>query len=328
MDQALNAVTHAEPAAASETGQPAFISIEQLLRALRRQALLIACFTVAGVALAVAYLRVAEYSYTVKLSVTASTSSPTLPGRLGGLASLAGVALPASDADRQFALYLDGLQSREAAQSLIQDRPDILRRIFWREWDAAAQKWSEPHRGVVGTAVRTAREVLGVPQPAWRPPSPERLSEWLREELVITRIRDKPTVEISLQISDPELGKQLLASLNASADSYLRARAMGRATRRIQYLRSQLQTITVDTYRQALIDELANQEKWRMMASSDESFAAESFGAPVSSRLPTKPQPALVLVAALLVGIGIGAGVALWRDRRRRLSTPVEEALP
>ena len=76
--------------------------------------------------------------------------------------------------------------------------------------------------------------------------------------------------------------------------------------------------------RQALHDILAEQEKRRMVASSNLPFAAEPFGAPTVSVKATSPRPLLLIFTSLVLGIVLGVAIALslhQADRRTRLAT-------
>ena len=266
-----------------------------------------------GVLVAAIYLHMATYQHTVSLRVTpAGNSRPSLPGGLGGLASLAGVNLPSDSSQTSFELYLQGYYSREAADRLARDQK-LMQAIFPREWSVSRQEWMEP-KGIVRTIAQPIKSLLGIPARRWSPPAGARLQEFLDKNVNTSRNRDSDIVVISIDMEDPQLGSRLLWQLHKTIDEALRLRTLDRSSEYIDYLSNKLRTVTVDEYRQALVQTMAEQEKMRMMASSNLPFAAEPFGAPSASILPTKPNPPLVLLIGFLLGTLIGCVVAFVRD--------------
>jgi hypothetical protein len=294
------------------------VTLADLAGTLRRQIRFVGLIVLAVILAAVLYLHFAVYKYTVTLSVVAvgDTSQSSTGGSFGSLAGLAGLALPASQSEREFSLYLDGLQSREASVRLVAARPDLLRRIFDREWDPAQKVWRSPGVGFHPLAILSF--LLGAPWKDWEAPSPARLQRFLQKQLTIVRSREQPVVTVSIEMADPELGQDLLWSLHKSVDDYLRQRAIERASGFINYLNAKLKTTIVEEYRAALVQMLSDQEKKKMVASSNVAFAAESFGKPVSTDEPTSPRPLIVLLLAFVFGGILGVGGAVIRDHRQK----------
>ncbi len=96
----------------------------------------------------------------------------------------------------------------------------------------------------------------------------------------------------------------------------LRKRALTRSTSYISYLVKQLQTVTIAEYRDALIENLAQQEKARMTALGQASYVSERLGAPAVSEAPTSPPAAYILFLALLLGLIAGILFARMADAR------------
>src|SRR5262245_55711139 len=103
-----------------------------------------------GIALAVAinYLQTATYIYSAQMQVTPpqssdNASSNRLGGAIGGLASLAGVALSSGQSGSQFQLFVESLTSRDLTDALAQNEP-LMKTLFADQWDEATQTWHEP----------------------------------------------------------------------------------------------------------------------------------------------------------------------------------------
>ena len=277
-----------------------------------RRAIIIVCTTV-GVLLAALYLRSATYTYSASLQVApvqGSTQSPTTINGLGGLASLAGVNLGSALNTPQFQLYLQGLTSREVSDELASDQR-IMRTIFAGEWDPANARWREPQSTLI-TVKYFVRAMLGFPRPHWEAPDGARLQAVLQSRIGITQDLKKPVVTVTFSDPDPQFAVYVLSTLDRTNDKRLRTRALARANQYVDYLNAQLSSVTVAEHRVAIGEALSEQEKFRMMASSEIPFAAEPFDGPSASIYPTAPSPYVVLAAGVAAGIVLGIALAFF----------------
>ena len=275
--------------------------------------------------LAMLYLSVADRRYESSLAITPVAGSAGLPSGIGGLASIAGIRVPGSDAQTQFELFLEGLTTRESAERIVARHRDLLPRMFPGEWNADARQWEQP-TGAVPNTVRAVKGLLGM-DTSYRAPDGARVQQWLKREIAISKARDQRLTVVSLVTRDPDFGRALLAALHREGDNLLRERAVERANDYVAYLSGKLGEVTVADYRQTLVDALAEQEKTRMMASSDLPFAADPFGPPSTPDRPASPQPILTLAGAIILGLLTGVAIVLIRGRRRLFSpAPVSPA--
>lgn len=268
---------------------------------------------------AVIYLRTTTYEYTATLRATAAPSSLNEPSgmdRLGGLASLAGIPGSSTTAT-PFKLYLEGFYAREVADRLSRDR-SLMRTVFAREWDGATRGWREPTSFTSGLK-RGVYNILGIPRPAWKPPSGARLQEYIAEEVVVTESVKTPLVTVTFNAVDSQFAVRFLQQLDQTTDNYLREQAARRTRGNIAYLSDKLRVVTLAEQRQALFSALSDQERELMLANSAEPYAAQPFGAVTSSLIPTKPRPALLLVGAVVAGLLIGVTLALVLGPTRRM---------
>jgi uncharacterized protein involved in exopolysaccharide biosynthesis len=271
-----------------------------------------------GLLTAVVYLRAASYSYTVELRVSAAESSRGISSgadRLGGLASLAGLAGEAPSAS-PFRLYLEGVKSREVAERLARDRA-LLQGVFAREWDPVRRTWRQP-RGFAGSIRSTVWGLLGVPQFAWTPPGPARLQNYIADNVAVVQSVKSPLVSITLQIPDPKFGMRFLTHLDATTDDILRERQQQRTRSNIAYLSDKLRGVTFVEQRAALFKALSDEQRQEMLANSRAPYAADRFGVPTASLAPTTPRQVPLLIAGPLIGTILGVVLALLIARRRR----------
>jgi hypothetical protein len=293
------------------------LDFDELRLAWRTQWRLMCACALATLLLSLVYLHFATYRYSITLQVTAATGhGGGLPKGLGGLASLAGLALPNPEDDIPFELYIHGLTSRQTADLLAQDG-EFMHAMFAEQWNEALGRWVEP-RGIVPTLRHLFHTVLGGPQPAWGPPDGAALHKRLVKEIRVDRKKANPVVSLSISSRDPAVGRMLLWKLHQQSDGILRERTLKRTSEYITYLQDKLRSVDVTEYRQALTDILTEQEKTRMVASSTLPFAAEPFGRPTSLATPTEPNQLLVIAGGILAGLALGTLLALKRQARQR----------
>ena len=296
------------------------VSLWDVLRLLGRGWWKIAAVTLGLLLLAILYLQVAQRRYESALVVTPVSGSASLPSGIGSLASMAGIRTPGSDSEGRFDLFLEGLTTRESAEQLFRAHPELLPHMFPGEWDSATRQWRQP-TGTVPGMVQMAKALLGM-RTAYAPPDPARVQNWLAHAINIAKERDRRLTTISVVTADPEFGRNLLTALHHVGDNMLRARSVERANDYVTYLTGKLGEVTVADYRQVLVEALADQEKTRMMASSDLPFAAEPFGQASTAAKPASPNPPLVLAIAVLAGLVGGVLLVLVRGRATLFASP------
>ena len=292
--------------------------VELLTTIWRRKWILFA--SVAGtLILAITYLHFATYTYTAELDVKPAQSSgnnpPRSSGGLSSLASLAGLSLPTDQSSTQFELYVEGLQSRAAADALSKD-VNLMRVIFSSEWNEQTQTWEEP-KSSIRPLIQAVKAVLGVPNYPYQPPDGGRLKIYMDARLKVNERPNKIIVTITFTHKDPQFAATFLAALDKLVDSKLRQDALFRSSTNVAYLSEKLKTVTVEEHRQAITQALIEEERNVMMANSNAPFAAEPFGGPTALFRPTDPDPWLTLASGALAGIVIGIAVALLVGRRR-----------
>lgn len=286
----------------------------------RRRWWLVLFFALLGLVMAVVYLRTADYSYTAELRVSAAESSngrSNAADRLGGLAALAGVAGEAQAAS-PFRLYLEGVKSREVAERLARD-PVLMRNIFANEWDPVRRTWKQP-QGFLGGIKAGVWDLLGLPRFTWTPPGPARLQEYIGKKVAVVQSVKSPLVSIALETPDPKFGMRFLTRLDETTDDILREKQQERTRSNIAYLSDKLRGVTFAEQRDALFKALNDEQRQEMLANSRAPYAADAFGVPTASLVPTSPKQLPLLIGGPLIGTGLGVVLAVLIAGRRRVA--------
>jgi uncharacterized protein involved in exopolysaccharide biosynthesis len=267
-------------------------------------------------AASILYLHVASKKYAVKMVITSVTthSQGAGGGTLDELSSMAGLDLSTSETP-QFKLFIGALRSPYAAEAIAADQ-DLLKAMFSREWSAAESRWRQPP-SLLRPLVHALASAIGWYIPPWSPPDATRVFEYLRDELKIVPDTKSGTVTLEIDSNKPEVAERVLVTMNNALDERMRQRDLTRATVDIHYLTDRLSAVTVEDYRKALVTNLIEQEKQRMLASAPLPYVSDALGKSLISSKPASPVPLAVLSAAIVLGCLVGVMVAVGRHRRR-----------
>jgi hypothetical protein len=272
--------------------------------------------SIAGFLFAVLQLHTANYTYAVQMVVTpVSTSGEdsggSRLGALGGLASLAGVAVPASQSTSQFRLFVVSLKSRDVANLLAQNH-ELMTTMFAKEWDQQDHSWKELPVGLLDEGMIGVKKLLGLRIKPWSPPDGTEVQEFINSNI---QILQDPKVNylatIELDSDSPQFAIKFLSLLAHTADENLRRKAILHTTQYINYLTSELSKITVAEHRAALMNSLSQQEQTAMAANSEVPYSADIFDSPSVAPLPISPNAKNTIFMGVLLGTVIGALGAL-----------------
>ncbi|HEY4749274.1 MAG TPA: Wzz/FepE/Etk N-terminal domain-containing protein [Steroidobacteraceae bacterium] len=291
------------------------IDLHMLARIARSEKIIIVTTVLIFLVAAIAYLHVANKKYAVRMVIAAvSTHSESSSGTLDELSSAVGIDLP-TGSNSQFKLLVGTLRSPFAAQAIAVD-PDLLKAMFPREWSASEGRWREPP-SVVAPVMHWLAAAVGWYIPPWSPPGVARVFDYLKDELKVVPDTKSGAVTLELDSRYPEAAARIMTTLDNAVDERMRQRDLQRSTTDIGYLSERLSQVTVEEYRKALVTNLVEQEKTRMLASAPLPYVSDMLGKPLISARPVAPVPAAVLAAALIIGGLVGLGIARIKYSRR-----------
>jgi uncharacterized protein involved in exopolysaccharide biosynthesis len=227
----------------------------------------------------------------VSASSERSTLSSTLTsalGSLGGLASLAGLSVPSSNAETEEALAV--LSSRQFTESFLRDY-DLRKELYPELWDPAKKTWAVP-----------ADEVPSYPKAVIR-----------FNEKIRTITRDKKTGLITMSIvwrdrkQAAEWANILVTRLNAE----MRGRAIRQAEASLGFLEKELAgTMQLET-REAINRLVEAQVRQRMLANVTQEYVFRVVDPATTPDFIDKVRPRKIQLI-ILGGMLCGALAALW----------------
>jgi len=258
------------------------------------------------------YMHAVTPRYLVTMEITSVQTQRMSSGTLSALGSLANIDIGNGGSGSSFRILLNSLQSPIGAEQLMRNG-NIIVGMFPDEWSIATKTWKPP-AGQVSTLIRIIKSVLGFPAHKWTPPTDYAVYHFLQRNIVISQDAKSGVVTLQMQSSNSKFATTLLSTLVVTVDNLMRERLLARTAENIAFLNRRLNTVTVEDYRRALVQTLADQEKQRMLASGNSPYAAEILGNPVTSDAPVFPAGVPILIVAILLGTILGIFLARVAD--------------
>ena len=203
----------------------------------------------------------------------------SLASQFGGIASLAGVALPKG---QSWDLAVSTLKSRHIIEQLI-SKHDLLPILFAKEWDRGTQKWRSNLNRIptMADAVQKMRNFV----------------------LQVREDSKTGVVTVRMDWYDPESAAVWANSLVSVADEELRDKAVSNATTALTALTVELSHAEEAELRTAIARLMESQIKAKMIAGIRKEYAFRVIDQAIPSDRDKRVQPtrkSIVLVGAIL----------------------------
>ena len=290
------------------------IDLKVLSYALWQGKTIIVLVLIASVFLAACYLQSAERKYTVEHNlkpIGETDNVPSLSG-LGGLASIAGIQLPTRSGN-DFNIFKELITSLEVSEIIFEDKK-IIRNVFRDEWNETLNNYSSPPKSKIQIFVSDVMKILtGNIEVNYMPPNSRRLAIFINENIKITEDKESGFLRLKSETSKPELMLSIIIEAAKASDKIMRQRYVDFSTEPLVFYKEKLHIARSQEHRQVLAELISREEQKLMLASQGKYFIAEPYINPKISFSPTSPNPKLILVLSVFVGLLLGAAFALVR---------------
>jgi uncharacterized protein involved in exopolysaccharide biosynthesis len=262
------------------------IDLLELIRTLLQAWKSIVGITILCTGLAVAYaLHVPESFKAETLLASAQeerSGASTALGQFGGLAAMAGVAIPS---DTNLEQVMATLQSRKFLKVFI-DKNKLQPILFEDIWDQVNQSWiveSKEDQPTDQNAIKSLKSILSLDE-------------------------DKKSGLITLSISwkNPEVAAQWANDLVQQLNEQLREQAITDSQKRVGYLEKELAKTTLQDMRAVLYNLLESEKQKAMLANVNEDFALEVIDPAVAPEVREKPNRKLIVALGGVCGGFLG----------------------
>lgn len=239
-----------------------------------------ALFAAAGILYA--FLATPVYRAVVVLASTRTEDGANIRARLGGLASLAGLALGSPASDKADAIA--SLRSRALVEDFIQSN-ELLPVLFADKWDPVAKRWKDQD------------------QEDW-PDVREGVKYFIDHVRAVEEDATTGLVTLSVEWSDADAAAKWADDLVQRINERLRTRDLADSKLRLEYLNKQLDSSGSVELRQAVARLIEEEIQTIMLAQANAGYAFKIID-PV--RVPHEPiwpkKPLVVILVTLLGGL-------------------------
>lgn len=228
----------------------------------------------------------------------------------GGLANIAGVALPGANQSPRSYLGMELMRSRSFIKDFI-ERRDILRDLM------AVQNWDS------GSGVLTYDpEIYDVDQNKWiRKVSPPREKEpsdmeaynAFTDVLSITQDQITGYVTVSISHQSPEVAANWVAWLVEDVNNNMRKQDVTEAEISIKYLKRQIASTELQELQSVFFDLIQSQTETAMLAEVRTEYVFKVIDPPVAPELKSAPNRTNFVIIGILTGLIFGIVLALGR---------------
>jgi uncharacterized protein involved in exopolysaccharide biosynthesis len=218
-----------------------------------------------------------------------------LASQFGGLASLAGMAVPGDS--RKFE-SLAVLQSEVLTEKYIQEN-DLLPILFPSKWDSDQKRW--------------------------KPMDPKNIpTAWTGSVLFKKRIRnvsnDTKTglATITISWTDPKLAAKWANDLVRLTNEYLRAKAIHTSEANLAYLNEQAQKTSEVPIREGIYNLIQSEINKTMMAKGSEEYALRVLDPAIAPERPFSPVRTAWVLFGLLTGLIVSVVIVIYGPDPRK----------
>ena len=236
---------------------------------------------VSFVAFSIFQLNNATFTYDIYFKVTPSTqmSSSQDNSRFIGLASIIGLSTPQSSTGNEFEMYKTIIVSRIVSNALALDKQFIENYSKEEDFDFPKDLLEKKFITIVDESWRSVlKNFLGLPSHTKRVTLEDLVHKKITSKISVSTDTISNITTVNFKSINPDFGIKLLKKVHEIADNELKKRSLKRTSDYISFLNEQLLKTTKQDQRLSLISTLAEQQRSRMIASSDLSYAADLFG--------------------------------------------------
>lgn len=255
--------------------------------------------------------------YTAKavLKPTSTTQSggklSALASQFGGLASLAGIAMPSSASATEI---VNLLESNILRKEVIENN-QLLPVLFSDRWDEGKKAWKKPGLSLNPLAwMAKLRSKKGSDVP----------DTWdgirtLNNIVMINYDMKEDIITVSADFPDPDMAAKIVNYFVVTLNEHMSAEAKRMAVVNKEYLEKQLLATSDSLVQQKIYNLIAEKIETMMMAEVKEGFAFKVLDPPMTPDEKSKPKRALMVVVTFIVSLFLGVFIVLFREYIKKI---------
>lgn len=233
-----------------------------------------------------------------------------LANQFGGLASLAGIAMPSSTSSVEI---VNLLKSNILKKEII-EKNNLLPVLFAKRWDKKNNQWKKP--GVNLNPLAFIRNLLSTQSKKNKSGIPDTWDGIRRLNGLVTINYNlkEDIITVSARYPNPEIAAQLVDYYITALTEHISLEAKRIAIKNKEYLEAQLQETRDPIVQQKIYNLIADKIETTMMAEVKEGFAFKVLDPPMVPDKKSAPRRGLMMMVAFMVSLFIGVFSVLFRE--------------
>lgn len=298
------------------------INLKEFILKLWRGKIIIIIFCFFSIFLGSVHLQSEPRLYTVSYKLKPVGESNQKKGSMSGLrgfASLAGIQLPTGSAN-DFMIFQELLTSIEVSELILENK-ELIKKIYVNEWNLSSNSFIEPPKSKTRNHISNFKRVLtGNNYTKYIPPNPQRLANYISNNIRISEDKRTGFLNLSSETSNPKLMLSLIVATAEASDKIMRQRYINFSEEPLAFYKAKLSSSRSREHREALAELISTEEQKLMFASRGKYFIAEPYINPIISLYPTSPKASQILFLSLVCGLILGSGIVLIRNVKPKVS--------
>ena len=299
------------------------IDLRELFGTLWRGKWIIILFTIVFAAAGVFYALSKSdiYQANVLLAPSQGNSSPNIGGRLGGLASLAGISMGGGGTSKTV-MAKQVLQSRAFLADFIHRHNLSLPLMATKGWNMEREKWVVNINAYNPETGEWQRNEDGKS----RKPTDWDLVKALKGALSVSDNADSGMITLSIKSQSPSVAKEWAENLVHDINEHMRRQDVQEAEARIAYLEQKLNETNIAGMQQVFYQLIESETRTVMLASAQQEYVFKTVDPAVVPQEKSEPKRALIVIVATMLGgaLGIFAVFVLAFIRSGKQKNPEE----
>ena len=242
----------------------------------------------------------------------------SLAAQFGGMASLAGIAMPGATSSTEIVSLLN---SNILRKNII-ERYNLLPVLFPRNWDEEKQAWKKPSGFSLNPLALISKIKPAQPNTPKKEPGVPDIWDGIRalDELVkIDYNLKEDVITITVNFPDSEMAASIANDFIISLNDYMSSEAKRVAVTNREYLEKQLQETKDPIVQQKIYNLIADKIETTMMAEVKEGFAFKVLDPPMAPDKKSKPKRAQMVFVAFIVSLFFAVFVVFFREYVKKI---------
>lgn len=252
------------------------------------------------------------------VSPQSSTSRMTsLAAQFGGLANLAGIAMPSSASSTEIVSLLES----NILKKEVIERYNLLPILFPDDWDEEKKTWKKP--GIsLNPLTYIAKLRPADPKAPKKEPGVPDIMDGIRalDEIINVKYDMKEDIiTLTVNFPDAEMAAKIANSYITTLNDHMSLEAKRMAIMNREYLEKQLQETNDSLVQQKIYNLIAEKIETMMMAEVKEGFAFKVLDPPMTPDKKSKPKRAQMVILAFIVSLFLGVFIVFAKEYIKKI---------